>query len=195
MTISAGLIDSAYLVSFIQRPFPGAYRLSRRLAGLARHSASCEPGNTSVLMLGLHLGLRRPLQGTLCPHPQPGRARCNVSRAARCRAGPGGSRRWAQCFKQSPCGQERRRSQQAQSCSAAAYFPIMKGNPLRQRRRDEGTLPATTAPLPKYTPHALPPPKAEMVLQSLFRSHHLPLGKDPGCLLTPTLPRQVREPL
>lgn len=46
VTISAGLMNSAYLVSFIQRPFPGAYRLSRRLAGLARHSTTRGPCNT-----------------------------------------------------------------------------------------------------------------------------------------------------
>lgn len=196
LAISAGSIASAYLVSFIRRPFPGPDQLSRKLAGLARHNATRGPGNTSVLMLGSRLGLRQLLQGTLCPHCQPGRARCNVSCASRYRAGPGSSSHWVQCFKQSTGGQERQRSQQAQSCGAAAYFPITKGNPLQQLGREKGTCPAMIAPLPKYTPDALLPPKAGMVWQSfLFRSHCLPLGKDPMCLLTPVLPLQVREPL
>lgn len=128
-TISAGLINSVYLVSFIQRPSPGAYQLSRRLAGLDRHSATHRLGNASVLALSLRLGLRWLLHGTLGPQPLPGRARCNMSCAARCRAGPGGGRCQVRCFKQSTGREERRRSQQAQSCGTAARLPLPKEIP------------------------------------------------------------------
>lgn len=173
-TTSAGSIDSVYLVSFIQRPPPGAYRLSRRLSALARHSTTHGLGNTCP-----HTQFAPWSQMATPGHPRspPSTRHGTLQHVPHCKV-----QGWS--WRQSTLGavfkaKLRRGGKAALTATRtvlgrSSILAITKGKPLQQHQREKGTSPAATVPLLKHTPDALPPPKAEMVLQSfLFRFHCL----------------------
>lgn len=83
------------------------------------------------------------------------------------------------CFKQITSGEERQRSQQAQSCGTAACFPVTERTSPPAVQEGEGGCSSNNCPPPQTHTDALPPPMTEMVLPSfLFRSHYLPLHTD-----------------